>query len=102
MNGEPDLRAPTCGNVMELLTGDEEGSLLRVCSVCATLAWNGKAARSKRGNHRRLQARRSGDFWRTENSLRWKRNWPDYGARRRADLHTSRSKRNGSRSCTFH
>lgn len=42
MNGEPDLACPTCGNVMELLTGDEDGSLLRVCPVCAPLAWNGE------------------------------------------------------------
>ena len=42
MNGEPDLACPTCGNVMELLTEDEDGSLLRVCPVCATLAWNGE------------------------------------------------------------
>ena len=47
MNGEPDLACPTCGNVMELLTGDEEGSLLRVCPVCATLAWNGKDGKAE-------------------------------------------------------
>ena len=39
MNREPDLRCPKCGNTMELMA-DEGGSLLRVCPVCATLAWN--------------------------------------------------------------
>jgi hypothetical protein len=33
----PDLSCPKCGNVMELLSED---ILLRVCPVCATLAWN--------------------------------------------------------------
>ena len=46
MNGEPDLACPTCGNVMELLTADEDGSLLRVCPVC-TLAWNGKDGKTE-------------------------------------------------------
>jgi hypothetical protein len=27
---------------MELMTADEAGSLMRVCPVCATLAWNEK------------------------------------------------------------
>jgi hypothetical protein len=27
---------------MELMTIEEGGNLLRVCPVCATLAWNGK------------------------------------------------------------
>ena len=40
MTSEPDLSCPKCGNIMELLTADEGGSLLRVCPVCATLAWN--------------------------------------------------------------
>ena len=42
MNSEPDLTCPKCGNTMELMTADEAGSLIRVCPVCATLAWNGK------------------------------------------------------------
>ena len=40
MDSEPDLSCPKCGNTMELLSADEDGSLLRVCPVCATLAWN--------------------------------------------------------------
>ena len=40
MDSEPELSCPSCGNTMELLSADEDGSLLRVCPVCATLAWN--------------------------------------------------------------
>ena len=40
MDSEPDLSCPKCRNTMELLSADEDGSLLRVCPVCATLAWN--------------------------------------------------------------
>jgi hypothetical protein len=39
---QPDLSCPKCGETMETITADEGGSLLRVCPVCATLAWNGK------------------------------------------------------------
>ena len=42
MNSEPDLTCPKCGNTVELITADEAGSFMRVCPVCATLAWNGK------------------------------------------------------------
>jgi hypothetical protein len=35
---EPDLSCPKCGNTMDLLS--EGIILLRVCPVCATLAWN--------------------------------------------------------------
>jgi len=40
MNAELDLTCPKCGNTMDLITADEAGSFLRVCPVCATLAWN--------------------------------------------------------------
>jgi hypothetical protein len=40
MDSEPDLSCPKCGNTMELLSPEEDGSLLRVCPGCATLAWN--------------------------------------------------------------
>ena len=40
MDSDPDLSCPKCGNTMELLAADEDGSHLRVCAVCATLAWN--------------------------------------------------------------
>jgi hypothetical protein len=42
MNSKPDCTCQKCGNTMELITADEVGSLMRVCPVCATLAWNGK------------------------------------------------------------
>jgi ribosome-binding protein aMBF1 (putative translation factor) len=42
MDREVDLTCPKCGNTMELISADEDGSLMRVCPVCATLAWNEK------------------------------------------------------------
>jgi uncharacterized Zn finger protein (UPF0148 family) len=42
MKRELDLACPKCGNIMELINADEDGGLMRVCPVCATLAWNEK------------------------------------------------------------
>ena len=40
MNLEPDLTCPKCGNAMDLITADVDGSVIRVCPNCRTLAWN--------------------------------------------------------------
>ena len=42
MSPEPDLTCPKCGNTMELITAAEGGSFVRICPVCASLAWNDK------------------------------------------------------------
>ena len=57
---EPDLSCPKCGNMMELLSADEAGSLLGVCPVCATLTWNGMDGTVETREPKRLLARKSG------------------------------------------
>lgn len=60
MNPEPDFTCPNCGNTMELLTADDAGSLMRVCPVCATLAWTGEDGRveTRQGQEITGEARR--------------------------------------------
>ena len=68
MDFEPDLCCPKCGNTMELLSDDEDGSLLRVCPVCATLAWNApdgaveiREPHEVTGEEKRMRIPRDGD-----------------------------------------
>ena len=65
MTSEPDLSCPKCGNIMELLTADEGGSLLRVCPVCATLAWNAPDGRVETREPQEVTGEESGSFSRT-------------------------------------
>lgn len=48
MNPEPDLTCPNCGGAMEVLAANDHSlpsNYMRVCPVCATLAWNSEDGR---------------------------------------------------------